>query len=134
MRSGHYCVDLHYHPVLSFVFTLRYFASSDGDSFRTILFILVFSSILWRNSHNPMRDDDCINITYYILIIHIIFQRSLTRGTKTGIKTETQSFLVTIVYTFNWKMWFAIVIACLSFFEYGSTCNVDHGKYFFTRN
>ena len=46
MRSGHYCADLHYHPVLSFVFTLRYFASSDGDSFRSILFILVFSFIL----------------------------------------------------------------------------------------
>ena len=27
-------------------------------------------------------------------------------------------------------MWFAIVIACLSVFEYGSTCNVGHGKYF----
>jgi hypothetical protein len=93
MRSFH-CVDLHYHPVFSFVFTLRYFASSDGDSFRSIPFILVFSFILWRNSQNPMRDDDCINITCYILIIHIIFQRSLTRGTKTGIKTETQSFLV----------------------------------------
>ena len=37
---------------------------------------------------------------------------------------------VTIVYTFNCKMWFAIVIACLSVFEYGSTCNVGHGKYF----
>ena len=62
MRSGHYCADLHYHPVLSFVFTLRYFASSDGDSFRTIPFILVFSVILGSNSQNPMRDGDSINM------------------------------------------------------------------------
>jgi hypothetical protein len=46
MRSGHYCADSHYHPVLSFVFTLRYFASSDGDLLRSILSILVFSFIL----------------------------------------------------------------------------------------
>jgi len=36
----------------------------------------------------------------------------------------------TIVYTFTSKMWFAIVIACLSVFEFGATCNVGHGKYF----
>ena len=31
-------------------------------------------------------------------------------------------------------MWFAIVIACMSFFEYGATCNVGHGKYFVVEN
>jgi hypothetical protein len=41
-----------------------------------------------------MCDGDCINITCYILIIHIIFQRSLSCGGKRGIKTETQSIFV----------------------------------------
>jgi hypothetical protein len=41
-----------------------------------------------------MRDGDSINMACYILIIHIIFQKSLTCGGKIGIKTETQSFLV----------------------------------------
>jgi hypothetical protein len=45
MRRLH-CTDLHYHPVFSFVFTLHYFASSDGDLLRSILFIFVFSFIL----------------------------------------------------------------------------------------
>ena len=87
------CSDLYYHLVFSFVFTSCYFASSDGDLFRSILSILVFSFILWSNSQNPLYDGDSINMACYILIIHIIFQKSLTSGAKRGKKTETQSFL-----------------------------------------
>ena len=31
-------------------------------------------------------------------------------------------------------MWFAIVVACLSFLEFSATCSVGHGKYFVVEN
>ena len=113
MRSLHF-TDLHYHTVFSFEFTLHYFTSSDGDLFRSIIFILVFSFIVWSNSQNPMRDDDSINITCYILIIHIIFQRSLTCGGTNRNKNRNTKFSCMILREPSYIHWLVKCVSPLS--------------------
>ena len=68
--------------------------------------------------------------------MHIIFQSSVTTGQENSNKSRNTTFLydkVTSMHTFTCKMWFAIVLACLSFCEFGATCNVSQGKYFVRR-
>ena len=59
-----------------------------SDFFGTIPSIWYFSAIISRNSKNCKRDKVFINIACQILVIHIIFQRSLRCGGERRKKTK----------------------------------------------
>jgi hypothetical protein len=86
------------------------------------------------HSKNCIRDSKYICIACSTFIIHIIFQRSF----NTWKKTKNNIFRIVSVVRYSIcllvRMWFAIVIACLSLCEFGATCNVSNGKYFVNRN